>query len=107
MAARRWDVMSAGSKRRAAESGLNGDIGGGRGGYKKSAPGNESHLNPEETLQQAVLRLDSVKACTILLSPRHLLLACAGTHETLADRTTVGLFLVPSVADLVLVSAHA
>ena len=69
MAARRWDVMSAGSKRRAAESGLNGDIGGGRGAYKKSAPGNESHLNPEETLQQAVLRLDSVKACTIPTFP--------------------------------------
>jgi hypothetical protein len=68
-AARRRDVMSAGSKRRAAESGLNGDIGGGRGAYKKSAPGNESHLNPEEMLQQASLRLDSVKACTIPTVP--------------------------------------
>ena len=56
-------VMSAASKRRATESGLNGEMGGGRGAYKKAAPGNESNLNPEEMLQQAVLRLDSVKAC--------------------------------------------
>eukprot|EP00277_Geminigera_cryophila_P015274 CAMPEP_0179452856 /NCGR_PEP_ID=MMETSP0799-20121207/36673_1 /TAXON_ID=46947 /ORGANISM="Geminigera cryophila, Strain CCMP2564" /LENGTH=329 /DNA_ID=CAMNT_0021249059 /DNA_START=21 /DNA_END=1007 /DNA_ORIENTATION=- len=53
--------MSAGSKRR-ADAGVNGESGGGRqASWKKGNTSIEPQLNAEETLQQAVYRLDSVK----------------------------------------------
>lgn len=57
--------MSAGSKRRAADAAVNIDANAGRVSYKKINSGTESNANPEETLQQAVSRLDNVKACKL------------------------------------------
>ena len=54
--------IMAGSKRR-ADAALNGEVGGGRNTYKKAHVSQEPSLNPEETLQAAVFRLDNVKAC--------------------------------------------
>jgi len=59
----KYIFMSAGSKRR-ADAGMNGESGGGRqASWKKGNTSIEPQLNAEETLQQAVYRLDSVKGC--------------------------------------------
>jgi len=59
----KYIFMSAGSKRR-ADAGVNGESGGGRqASWKKGNTSIEPQLNAEETLQQAVYRLDSVKGC--------------------------------------------
>ena len=58
-------IHSAGSKRRAADAAVSNDVITGRGSYKKINAGTESNANPEETLQQAVSRLDNVKACKL------------------------------------------